>query len=211
MSDISAMGAGVVHKGQFPLGFEGLLNFDWECLKIELQCSVARTSLERDRRGAIALTVYHSGLVFKPVTSDAVARTQAAMAEAVTEAIQHQKANAFAVSLDKAAEMPHFVVPGETERKDLPPLNLNGLFDSLAGGAGRYVCCSLEGQRWSTKSVTTPEQPGEGFTVSAEETRHEIDTLCFTYQNADADGRKLIRTFAHLTIAEPNDTPRDLY
>lgn len=211
MSDVSAVGAGIVHKGQFTLGLKGLLAFQWDCLKIEMQCSVIRTSLERERKGGIALTVYHSGLVFIPTASAVESRTQALVAEAVAAAIQHQKANAFAVSLEKAREMSDIIFIDDSSPTASPSVNLNSFFAPLTGGAGIYVCCSLQGHSWSMKTVTTPDQPDEGFTVSGHEPHDEIETLCLTYQNADPDGRKLIRTFAHLTLAEPGDTPRDLY
>jgi len=211
MNDLSAVGAGIVHKSQLPRGFTGSLMFQWECVRIEMQCSVTRTSLERQIEGGIALTIYHSGLLFTPVATETDFQVRAFVAATVSDALQQQKANAYGVSVEMARQIPEVIFEQEESRVVAPSLDLNQFFTPRLNVAELYTHCSLEGERWAITTVDNPEQPAEGFTVSAAEPRSEIDTLCWTYQNADPEGRKLIRTFAHLSVIEPGDTPRDLY
>ena len=46
----------------------------------------------------------------------------------------------------------------------------------------------------------TPQQPTDGFTVAAYEDEEELETLCRTYEQADEEGRSLIRLVAELSV-----------
>jgi hypothetical protein len=43
-------------------------------------------------------------------------------------------------------------------------------------------------------------QPADGFTVAGHEDEEEIAKLCEAYENADAEGRRLIRLVAELGV-----------
>ena len=51
--------------------------------------------------------------------------------------------------------------------------------------------------RWS------PDQPMDGFTVSARESKEQVQMLCDTYANSDYEGRKMIRKMAELATSTP--------
>lgn len=207
LSDLSLSGAGIVHRQQFVREESHSLAFSWEGTRIELPSVVVRTSLERQLHGGIALTLYHSGLAFGPEESSA---SMNALATRLGEALARQHANAFAISLESARRLPLLSFDAEESRPDAPPVNLNDFFVTESG-VRRFVQCRLVHDCWVHENVEALEQPEDGFTISATESVEELAKLCLTYQHSDQQGRNLIRTFAHLTLTEPADTPRNLY
>jgi hypothetical protein len=208
VSDLSAIGAGIVHREQLGREDRPLLTFAWEDIRIEMRCSVVRTALEQQQHGGIALTVYHSGLVFEP--ADASADLDRQLGTRLDDAIVRQRSNAFAIPIESARHLPLLSFDAEESRVVAPSLNLNEFFE-INPTASLFVRCRLVHGRWTQETVNAADQPEDGFTVSAAETAEEIETLCWTYQQSDHEGRNLIRTFAHLTITEPPNTPHDLY
>ena len=73
-----------------------------------------------------------------------------------------------------------------------------------------YIRCTYDRGRWTQQRVEEPDQPTEGFTVSADETPTEIALLCKTYERATPDQRLLIRLFANIAVNDPSDSGRDL-
>jgi hypothetical protein len=56
--------------------------------------------------------------------------------------------------------------------------------------------------RWQRRTVQTPEQPADGFTLSALEDEDQMRLLCLAYEEADEEGRRLLRDFAALSVQE---------
>jgi len=211
LNDLSSIGAGIMHNRQLGREFSGLLHFEWEGRKITMQCSVVRTSLERERHGGIALTVYHSGLIFTEPLSEEEQQQRELLREKLAQALDQQRSNAYGVPIEMVRHLPVVLYAAEEEVVTAPSLNLNDLFILTRRPSGLFIRCSLEGERWVQSRTDSSEQPLNGFTVSADEREKDLDTLCWTYQQTNAEGRKLIRTFAHLSLVDPGDTPRDLY
>ena len=61
----------------------------------------------------------------------------------------------------------------------------------------------LEGGRWIRTATHSAKQPEDGFTVAAFEDQDEVDALCRTYEQSDAEGRRLIRLVAELSVKSP--------
>jgi hypothetical protein len=76
--------------------------------------------------------------------------------------------------------------------------------------AGFVVFRWVDG-RWERRTVQTPEQPSDGFTLSALEDEDQMRLLCLAYEEADEAGRKLLRDFAALSVQElvASDARRD--
>ncbi|MDX1583027.1 MAG: hypothetical protein R3338_05430, partial [Thermoanaerobaculia bacterium] len=75
-----------------------------------------------------------------------------------------------------------------------------------------FIRCELDQRgRWTKQQVAEPSQPKNGFTVSVEEDKSEIDLLRKTYEIATPEQRNLIRLFARLALDEPSDVPRSQY
>lgn len=63
-----------------------------------------------------------------------------------------------------------------------------------------YLYCELVNGKWQRKPASRPDQPAEGFTLSANEQAAQVERLCAAYANGDGETRKLIRTLAALSI-----------
>jgi hypothetical protein len=199
LSDVSVVGAGIQHHVQIPREIELPLSFRWEKQDLDLHCRLVRSRLELFTRGETSLRVYHSGLVFVDLP-ETRSRVRSAIASRVASALDRQKADARGVAFARRR-------PSDSSGS----LNLNSLFP-LIGDAGRaYICCTYERGIWRREIVQSPEQPQHGFTVSADETAEEIEMLCRTFSGADEEERRLIRIFAHLSLAEPSDIARDVF
>jgi len=53
---------------------------------------------------------------------------------------------------------------------------------------------------WKCHRALLPDQPEDGFTVSANESQEQIDLLCRTYEGGDAEAKKMTRMIAGLSI-----------
>jgi PilZ domain-containing protein len=58
----------------------------------------------------------------------------------------------------------------------------------------------LTSNGWKCQRALLPDQPEDGFTVSANESQEEIDMLCKTYESGDPDAKKMTRMIASLSI-----------
>ncbi|HEY0144226.1 MAG TPA: PilZ domain-containing protein [Thermoanaerobaculia bacterium] len=68
-----------------------------------------------------------------------------------------------------------------------------------------YLFCELVAGSWKQHRTTRRDQPGEGFTVSANEEPAQVERLCSAYASGDSETRKLIRTLAALSIKKQGD------
>jgi len=53
---------------------------------------------------------------------------------------------------------------------------------------------------WKSVRALLPDQPEDGFTVSAKETQEQIELLCRTYESGDAEARLMTRAIAQASI-----------
>ena len=53
---------------------------------------------------------------------------------------------------------------------------------------------------WKCSRSLLPDQPDDGFTVSANESQEQIDILCKTYETGDPEAKKMTRMIASLSI-----------
>lgn len=66
-----------------------------------------------------------------------------------------------------------------------------------------YVCWIFENDRWHPHPSSDPEQPENGFTISAGESDEQVEMLRRTYETGDAEARKMTRMLAQLSVTEP--------
>lgn len=66
-----------------------------------------------------------------------------------------------------------------------------------------FICYRLTEQGWKRRTVLLPEQPEDGFTVSASVPEDEINSLCQTYEAGNEEARRLTRLLAELSVAAP--------
>ncbi|HEY0591066.1 MAG TPA: PilZ domain-containing protein [Thermoanaerobaculia bacterium] len=203
--DVSLDGAKIEHNEALKTGAEARLAFDWDHGRISLRARVTRCKLERFAgSGGEGLTVFHSGLIF--TDPDAERDTLKRMiATEISRALEEQKANARGELPVSVERMPIFRdhtfagSPGQAaaaigERDQRPVAR-------IARQTG-YICCRLDHSSWKTTRTNSPEQPDNGFTVSASEDLEQIEHLCEAYRKGDEAAREFIRTLARLSVSE---------
>lgn len=63
-----------------------------------------------------------------------------------------------------------------------------------------YVIYEFREGKWQMRPALVPDQPPDGFTISAAETPDQIDLLCRTFESGDDEARKMIRMVAELSV-----------
>lgn len=64
-----------------------------------------------------------------------------------------------------------------------------------------YITYTFTDGAWSHNSSPVPDQPPNGFTISAEESDEQVQLLCRTYEAGDVESRKMTRLLAELSVA----------
>lgn len=70
-----------------------------------------------------------------------------------------------------------------------------------------FLCYRFDNGRWTKRAVFLPEQPSAGFTVARSTDTEEMQRLCQVYEASDAEGRRLIRLFAELSVSGVLEIP----
>lgn len=78
---------------------------------------------------------------------------------------------------------------------------------TVRGADAQFVSYRLEHGLWRKRPVFLPEQPAAGFTVARGEDADELQRLCAVYEASDAEGRRLIRLFAELSVSDVLQIP----
>ena len=169
--DVSAIGAQVELEDQ-TLPPRGKLRFRWRDQDVELQTQVVRSSEDR------------AGLNF--VEDDELLRKL--IAESASEVLAAQQAN-------MAGHRELNVISTD----DIGEETLTAASAGL--GAKGWVMYTLAPEGWKRRKSMLPDQPADGFTVSAAEPEDQIELLCQTYEHGDHDARSMTRLLAELSAA----------
>jgi len=185
--DLSRTGVRVAHQGAVPaIGQVCRLEFNWEGRAVVLDCKVMRNELVKLAKSAAEKSIYHAGLHIEQAHEESEATLRDLIADVVARALDEQKANARGIPAEAAQ-----------------------VFQTSKGT--EYLRCELVDGTWRRTATTRPDQPQNGFTVSADEDREQIDILCDTFAKADVPGQKLIRTMAELSISRAEGIPTRRY
>jgi hypothetical protein len=184
--DVSLNGARVISEARFGPGSEHELIFEWNGLDIRVVCAVVRCTLYSFAKSPGDKSFYQSGLKITETIGHSHRSLREMIASYVIRALEEQKSNA----------------------RGIPPL---GPYAYIEGKGDRYRRCELTDGKWRRTETTRPEQPPNGFTISAEVAPHYVDLLCQTYQNADEEGRHLTQTLAQLSIDKAEGVPTRRY
>ncbi len=209
LSDISVIGARVEHNVQLATGNMARLSFRWNDENIEIQSKVVRSKLERFSSGSDGLTIYHSGLEFIGSSPEGARALHQMISSHIIRALEEQKANARGVVPEDLDEMPIFrggVLSQGRRDGGGGALPVNRIARQAA-----FISFRLDKMRWRRTWTTSREQPEDGFTVSSDEEQEQLHLLCRTYENADSEGRRLIRIFAQLSVTEGEGVPPGRY
>ncbi len=203
--DVSLDGAKIEHSEPLKIGAEAKLSFVWENENVFLRSRVTRCKLERfTGSGGEALTVFHSGLLFTEPGEHRKA-LKSMISVHISRSLEEQKANARGQLPVSIEHMPIFRDHTLTASPEESAQAI-GLVDQrpaarIARESG-YICCRLDRNSWKKTRTNHPDQPENGFTVSATEDLEQIEQLCETYRNGDEPAREFIRLLARLSIGE---------
>jgi hypothetical protein len=183
--DVGIGGAFLEHYGKVESGDLVPIRFRWQGEEIELICEVARSEVIRAPGGDGNSHVSHTGVRFVEAKGDSTSRLQNLIATFVGKVLAAQRANASGDRDENAASMLSRL--GEARR-----MRISG-----------FIVYHLEQGAWSRTPTHSAKQPEDGFTVAAFEDQDEVDALCQTYEQSDAEGRRLIRLVAELSVKSP--------
>lgn len=187
LMDVSLAGARVAHQDPLPAaGATSVLTFEWEGRTYSGPCEVRRTKLEREAKSKFDKALYHSGLFLMRTDPESQHLLREIVQTSVIRALDEQKANARGIPAVAAL--------------------------SFQTGAGdEFVRCEMRQRQWVKTSTRDPQQPENGFTISSNEPASKVAMLCRAYEMGDFDGRRLIRTFAALSISKSEGIPTRRY
>jgi PilZ domain-containing protein len=106
------------------------------------------------------------------------------IAKSATEMLKAQQAN----------------MDGKREENIVGDETLTAASAGLLRGKG-YMVYNLEQGVWTKRRAIIPEQPPNGFTVSAGEPEDQVALLCDAYQRGDEEARRMTRLLAELSVA----------
>ncbi|HEX2120745.1 MAG TPA: PilZ domain-containing protein [Thermoanaerobaculia bacterium] len=87
---------------------------------------------------------------------------------------------------------------GDRERNVFGDETLTAASSPIASG---YITWTYGENGWKSRPSLVPDQPADGFTISAGESADQIALLCHTYEGGDAEARRLTRMLAELSVA----------
>jgi len=182
--DASMNGFRVAH--QEPIQSPATLRIEWEGGPIIADCVVVRHVTHRAAKTALEKPTFHSGLHIERILPAYESALRQMIAYYVERALDEQRANARGIPAAAAASF-------------------------QTGKGTNFLRCDFISGRWLRTPTTKGDQPPDGFTISADEEPEQIERLCSAYERADLPGRKLIRTFAALSISRAEGIPTRRY
>jgi hypothetical protein len=185
--DVSVEGIRIAHQGAMPaVGQSCNVSFEWQGQLIELECEVIHNFLFKLAKSEGEKSTYHAGLRITNAIGDSIAGLKKLVADVVARALDEQKANARGIPA-AAAEV------------------------FQTGKGTDFVRCELVDGTWRRTVTSRPEQPLNGFTVSADEAADQVELLCQTFASSDAQGRKLIQLMSEMSISKSEGVPTRRY
>ena len=185
--DVSVEGLRIAHQSAVPgVGQTCRVSFEWHGQPIELDCEVIHNTLYKLAKSSDEKSTYHAGLRIANAVGDSAAALKKLVADVVARALDEQKANARGIPA-AAAEV------------------------FQTGKGTDFVRCELVDGAWRRTVTSRPEQPANGFTVSADEAADQVELLCQTYESSDAQGRKLIQLMSEISISKSEGVPTRRY
>jgi len=176
--DLSINGARVAHQSRKLESAAGRIRFEWQGFELAFDAEVLRTADEPTKIGNSL--VYESGLFFFDSVGDSEGNIRELIADQIMRVLDERKANA----------------------RGIPPIAAT--YVKTGSKSGGYVSWRLVGGTWKSSPSQSPDQPIDGFTVSANESSDQVQMLCSTYQNSDTEGRRMIRKMAELSVSTPD-------
>jgi hypothetical protein len=184
--ELSITGLRIAHEARFAANQPHELIIDWEGREIRLVCSVVRTTLWRLAKSIGERSVYHSGLRVVESDQESFEALRELMHERIVRALEEQKANA----------------------RGIPPL---AAYTHQPEKGELYRRCEYVNGAWRRTETIRPNQPTNGFTISADVDPVHVAMLCETWEATTAEGRRLTQLLAELSISKGEGVPTRRY
>ena len=184
--DLAIGGARLLGTTRVPPASTHDLDIDHDGETIRLKCSVTRCVIQAFASRKDEKSTYEIGVRIVETVGDADKKLHHLIAEFVLKAIEEQRAN----------------------WNGVPPV---GPYVHIEGKGGRYRRCQFFNGAWQIAETTQPDQPLNGFTVSAEVSPRYLKLLCQTWEKTDNEGKRLTRILAELSINKAEGVPTRRY
>ena len=186
ISEISLNGIRLMHDQRLQPVQTHQIRFQWQQFTIRLRGEVMRTTIKKLAKRPGETSVYESGIRITEAVGESDSLLRDMIADFVVRSINEQLANA----------------------RGVPPL---AAYSYQTGKGDRFRRCEFVNGAWRKVETTDPEQPANGFTISAEVEPHELDMLCRTWELCNAEGRRLTQILAQLSISKKEGIPTRRY
>ncbi|HKR62962.1 MAG TPA: PilZ domain-containing protein [Thermoanaerobaculia bacterium] len=173
--DLSATGARVRHAVQAQRGSNVRLTFEWHGERFGATAEVLSSRVVSLGNGE-SPTIYESRLRFRLLTDAARDLLDRVLVAIENEDVRRWVANLRGWNAGESASPARIPIKGS------------------------YLRCRLLGRRWERKWTQDASQPNDGFVLPETTGPRDVDELCATYENADDDGRNLIRLIAAASL-----------
>lgn len=184
--EVSVVGFLLAHEGPLQLPVTRRLILDWQGMSIDLGCTIVRSMLWRMSKKMGEPSIYHSGLRIIESSRESFEALRELIGDRILRALEEQKANA----------------------RGIPPLTAY-MYQPAKGDLLRR-CEYIDGV-WRKTETIHPDQPPNGFTVSAEVDPHHLEILCRTWEVTTPEGRRLTQMLAELSISKREGVPTRRY
>jgi len=185
--EVSLSGVLLAHQGNIPPeGATAVVMFEWDAMPVALECQIVRNTLQKMARNANEKSVYHAAMEITRASGEAMTTLRDMITAVVARALDEQKANARGIP----------AVAAQTFQ---------------TGKGSQFLRLELLNGMWRRTETTRPDQPMNGFTISAEEPPDHIAMLCDTFAAANNENRKLIKLMAELSISKAEGIPTRRY
>ena len=176
----------IAHEGHIPPGQSDHLTLDWEEKPLDIECMVIRTRVQRLSKGRNDRSIYHTGLRATAFADDTFNTLRHLIARHIVRALDEMKANAHGIP-------PLAAYMYQPEKGDL------------------YRRCEFIDGVWRRTETVHPQQPTNGFTISADVDANHVEMLCQTWENTNTEGRRLTQLLAELSISKAEGVPTRRY
>ncbi len=176
----------IEHSGRLSMNATVTLQFRWHAETMKLKAKITRTEMRaiRGKTGYISSVIFgasEEATLRKIVVKQPVPEPEE-QPEEVSEEVSEE--------VQEEAEEPE-------EPEELEEIEEIGADAELP----LYVRCTwTEDQQWLTERVSDPTQPMHGFTMVAPEDESEIDEFCKTFEIADPETQRMMRTAFEVAI-----------
>ena len=188
VTELSVTGVRVIHENRFPTKPDGVhqLWFDWAEHTLRFQVELIRTTIAKLAKRAGEKSLYDSGLRFVRGDAKSDKLLRDLIAEYVVRSINEQLANAHGI----------------------PPL---AAYSYQTGKGNRFRRCEFVNGSWRKAETFDPQQPEQGFTISADLDPEQVEILCKTWEIVSPEGRRLTQLLAQLSISKAEGSPTRRY